>query len=49
MIPGRNDCPVNWNVEYMGFLMANTNTRYKNQINWICVDENPESLGYYSG
>ena len=46
MIPGRNDCPTNWTVEYKGYLMANRYDYYK--INWVCVDENPESLGYSS-
>ncbi len=42
MVPGSNRCPNNWKVEYKGYLMANLQSGRK--INYVCVDEQPESL-----
>ena len=46
MVPGSNLCPMNWNVEYKGYLMSNVHNSKK--LNFVCVDEQPESLGVSS-
>ena len=45
MMPARNDCPSGWTEEYHGYLMTE-HYNYKNQKDFICVDEDAE---YVSG
>ena len=43
MIPAKTQCPGNWTVEYVGYLMTeyyNRNTR----MMYECVDQEPESI-----
>ena len=43
MVPAKTQCPTDWTVEYVGYLMTqwyNTNGRSM----YECVDKNPESI-----
>ena len=43
MVPAKTQCPTDWTVEYVGYLM----TEYYNHIGrsmYECVDKNPESI-----
>ena len=44
MIPGRLDCPVDWSMQYSGYLTGSYYS-HKSKINWECLDENSESGG----
>ena len=43
MRPARNDCPSGWTEEYHGYLMTE-HRGHKKQRDFICVDENAESV-----
>jgi len=43
MMPARNDCPSGWTEEYHGYLMTEYYV-HKNQKDFICVDEDAESV-----
>ena len=43
MIPAKTQCPANWTVEYVGYLMAD-NTRHSGRAMYECVDKDPESV-----
>ncbi|XP_078364890.1 uncharacterized protein LOC144649289 isoform X2 [Oculina patagonica] len=43
MMPARNDCPSGWTEEYHGYLMTEY-YGHKKQRDFICVDENAESV-----
>ncbi|XP_078364886.1 uncharacterized protein LOC144649286 isoform X2 [Oculina patagonica] len=43
IMPARNDCPSGWTEEYHGYLMTE-NYGHKKQRDFICVDENAESV-----
>ena len=42
MIPAKTQCPINWTLEYIGYLMS----EYRNygRTMYECVDSNPESV-----
>lgn len=46
MQPGNVNCPSGFHREYAGLLFAAYYSH--NKHDWVCVDENPESLGYSS-
>ncbi|XP_078486228.1 uncharacterized protein LOC100183700 [Ciona intestinalis] len=41
MIPGRNECPEGWFLEYTGYIMSSGNTD-KHGIRPLCVDDTPQ-------
>ena len=42
MIPAKTQCPTDWTVEYIGYLMAET--RGHSRTMYECVDKDPESV-----
>ena len=42
VVPGWNDCPSTWTLEYSGYLMAEHYTHNRNTFE--CVDKDPESI-----
>ena len=47
MLPGNTSCPRGWDKEYSGYLFSAHYSHKK--VNWLCVDESPESNGAGSG
>ena len=48
MIPAKTQCPTDWTVEYVGYLMAEN--RGHSRTMYECVDKDPESvLGLNAG
>ncbi|XP_060571937.1 short-chain collagen C4-like [Ruditapes philippinarum] len=47
MIPGSDDCPDNFKIEYRGYLMAGYHT-HKGGTEYICFDGNPTAAEYSS-
>ena len=47
MIPAKTQCPTNWTLEYIGYLMTAYYTRDSRTM-YECVDRDPES-GQYGG
>ena len=47
MIPAKTQCPTNWTLEYIGYLMS----EYRNngRTMYECVDSNPESVPGLNG
>nr|XP_018669511.1 uncharacterized protein LOC100183700 isoform X2 [Ciona intestinalis]XP_026692542.1 uncharacterized protein LOC100183700 isoform X2 [Ciona intestinalis] len=41
MIPGRNECPEGWFLEYTGYMMSSSNSD-KHGIRPLCVDDTPQ-------
>ena len=46
MQPGNRNCPPGFHREYAGLLFAAYYNHHKHD--WVCVDEDPESIGYTS-
>ena len=42
MIPAKTQCPANWTVEYVGYLMTEWHTHSRSM--YECVDKDPESI-----
>ena len=42
MVPAKTQCPTDWTVEYVGYLMAENHRNLR--IAYECVDNNPESI-----
>ena len=43
MIPAKTQCPTQWTLEYVGYLMA-TDHVHAGRSMFECVDKNPESV-----
>ena len=43
MIPAKTQCPTNWTLEYIGYLMSEYRG-YDGRTMYECVDEDPESI-----
>ncbi len=42
MLPARTSCPSGWEVEYIGYLMSETHSKYRTM--YVCVDTTQESI-----
>ena len=42
MVPAKTQCPTDWTVEYVGYLMSEDRSVYR--TTYECVDINPESV-----
>ena len=42
MVPAKTQCPTDWTVEYVGYLMAEY--RGHSRTMYECVDKDPESV-----
>ena len=42
MVPAKTQCPTDWTVEYVGYLMSEDCSVY--HTTYECVDKNPESV-----
>ena len=42
MIPAKTNCPTNWTLEYVGYIMSAGNSHYRSM--YECVGMNPESV-----
>ena len=47
VVPGWNDCPSMWTLEYSGYIMTQHNNEYRNTFE--CVDKDAESIPGSSG
>ena len=47
MIPGVQDCPASWNLEYYGVLMSEGDVEGRMRTEYICVDQAPEGRPGY--
>ena len=47
MVPGRDDCPENFKLEYGGYLMAGHHT-HASSTEYLCFDANPTATEYSS-
>ena len=43
MVPAKTQCPTDWTVEYVGYLMAEYYNRDSRTM-YECVDKDPESV-----
>ena len=43
MIPAKTQCPTNWTLEYVGYLMTEYHSRTSRTM-YECVDKDPESI-----
>ena len=43
IIPAKTQCPANWTVEYVGYLMTEYYT-HESRMMYECVDKDPESI-----
>ena len=43
MIPAKTQCPTNWTLEYIGYLMSQ-HRGYNSRTMYECVDKDPESI-----
>ena len=43
MIPAKTQCPTNWTLEYIGYLMSE-HRGYNGRSMYECVDADPESI-----
>jgi len=48
MLPAKRTCPLSWNKEYEGYLMASY-TGHKHQSTYECVDQHPEYISGHAG
>ena len=48
MIPAKTQCPTNWTLEYIGYLMSESYS-YNGRAMYECVDSNPESVPELNG
>ncbi|XP_060599938.1 short-chain collagen C4-like [Ruditapes philippinarum] len=48
MVPGRNDCPDNFKLEYAGYLMAGHKS-HAAASEYVCVDKDPTEDDYSNG
>ena len=48
MIPAKTQCPTNWTLEYIGYLMSAEHSRNSRTM-YDCVDKDPESIPRLNG
>ena len=44
MIPAKTQCPTDWTLEYVGYVMSGYNTNHEGRNMYECVDNDPESI-----
>ena len=48
MIPAKTQCPANWTIEYVGYLMSAAQS-HAHPTEYECVDKDPESVAGLDG